>query len=134
LVGVAANANGNLVTEKKWANESADVYTSAENLTTSYVGGNTIDLADAASVSLLIRNDNNVGFTIKIYAPGTGYRLNDAYGSEYGIHVSAKRMTMITPDDLPILQWLPELKIAIALDEAISGTPSTFIVKAIIKR
>ena len=134
VVGVAATAEGNLVTAKKWQNESVDIFTSAENLTTSFVGGNVIDLSDAASVSLLIRNDNSVGLTIKIYAPNTNYRLNDAYGSEYGIHVSNKKMTMITPDDLPILQWLPQLKIAIALDEAISGTPSTFTVRAIIKR
>lgn len=134
VVGVAANADGNLITQKKWMNDSTDVFTSAEGLSTSFALGSVIDLSDAASVSLLIRNDNSVGFTIKIYAPNTNYRLNDAYGSEYGIHVSSKRMTMITPDDLPILQWLPQLKIAIALDEAISGTPSTFTVKAIIKR
>lgn len=135
VVGVAANADGNLVTEKKWQNEQASIFTSAESLSTSgFIVGTVVDVSDAAAVSLLIRNDNGVGFTIKVYAPSTNYRLNDAYGSEYGIHVSEKRMTMITPDDLPVLQWLPELRIGVKLDSNIEGTVDTFSIKAIIKR
>ena len=134
VVGIATNADGNLVTTKKWENEAVDVFSDATELSTSFKTGTIVDLSDAASVSLLIRNDNNVGFTMKIYAPNLNYRLNDAYGSEYGIHVSQKRMTMVTPDDLPILQWLPQLRLGVALDDAIEGTPSTFTIKAIIKR
>lgn len=135
VVGVAANADGNLVTEKKWQNEQASIFTSAENLDASnFRMGEIVDVSDAAAVSLLIRNDNAVGFTIKLYGPGTNFRLNDAYGSEYGIHVSEKKMTMITPDDLPVLQWLPEIRMTVKLDSNIEGTADTFWIKAIIKR
>lgn len=120
VVGVAANANGNLLTSKKWENEIVEIYSKlpdkTRTTTTRY------DIGDAAAVSLRFTNTTNNSFTIYFYADqvtSSDFLLYDINGNpvSYKIVKSVTRTQILTPEDAPILQWLKNIKLRVDFDE-----------------
>lgn len=122
VVGVAANADGNLVTAKKWENNVIRVcdeeVTGVESFQTDL-----IDVSDAAAVSLRFSNTSDQSFMITFYSdqyPNNTYQLYDYNGNKVQCKIikSSSRTQILTPDDLPVLQWLKSIRMRVAFDAA----------------
>jgi hypothetical protein len=125
VVGVAANADGNLLTAKKWEN---DMVRACEQDVTglSDVSTDWIDVSDAAAVSLRFANTSDKSFTVIFFSDqytNSNYRLYDYNGGPvaYRVAKASSRTQILTPDDAPVLQWLRAIKMRIEFE----GTPTT---------
>lgn len=140
VVGVSADANGNINTKKKWENNAIPLEFVSETPLTTVAAYNmkTIDLSDAACVSLRIKNTMNIACDLVFYNDSnsvatTNVRLYDSDGNWIKRNIPSGGKTMIiTPDDIPQLAWLNTLSVGISISEVPSS--GTVAVSAVIKR
>lgn len=132
VVGFSADANGNLITKKKWDNNIELIYEMDSTPSgTSTIWLTPVDISDCGAVS--IRISNTLDVDVKLYIasdlPDDGtahYALKDINGDDYLLTIPAnKSRIVISPDDVPVLQWLNSLNLAVKP----SSTPTTGIVK-----
>ena len=134
VTGVLVNADGNLVTAKKWQNEQVEILNS-EIRSTSKVRATMLDLSDVAAVSLRIHNTTGKSFVLSFDTdayPTHTYVLNDVSGAQIQYPVTSVIHSILTPDDVHILQWLRYLKVAVKFDTA--PTEGSLIIYAVVKR
>lgn len=140
VVGVSADANGNINTKKKWENNAISLeFVSETPLTTvAAYSMKTIDLSDAACVSIRIKNTMNIACDLVFYNDSnsvgtTNVRLYDSEGNLIKHNIpSGGKIMIITPDDIPQLAWLNTLSVGISIAEVPSS--GTVAVSAVIKR
>ena len=133
VVGVAADASGNLTTKKVWNNDVELIYEMSSTPSgTSTIWVDPVDLSDCGAVSLRISNGMDVNFTLyfgsDIPNDGTAghYALKDIEGTDHTLTIPAStNRIVLTPDDVPLLQWINTLNLAIKP----ASTPSTGAVK-----
>lgn len=143
VVGVAANEDGNLVTEKKWKNEVIQIYSSDATPGTSAINCTEVDLSNVGAVSLRVRTtldvDINIGLRVDFLT--NTYQMRDAQGDILNVTVehgtitngtAAAQNVMITPDDFPALQWLAKLRVYFQTTG--TATTGTVAIYAVIKR
>lgn len=113
VMGVAVDDEGGVISARKWKNEVVQIL----DVTDPTAGTKTctvIDLANAGAVSLRVDNALNVPVQLIIYTDyyNHAYYMRDATGSYITKTIPAgQKFVMITPDDMPALQWLAQLKI-----------------------
>lgn len=131
VTGVAVDADGGVIAGRKWKNEIIKIL-DVSNPTAGTLKCTAVDLSEAGAVSLRINNALNVpvelGFYVDYY--GNNYYMRDADGSLINKTIGAnKNYLIITPDDIPILQWLAQLRIGARITgDSITGTLSIWAV------
>ena len=120
VVGISADATGNLKTIKVWDNELIEVYNmDALPESTATIWTDNIDVSNAGAVSLRFFSNSDAEYEIQLGNDmfNTKYALRDLQGEYHKIIIpSGSKLTkyiIVTPDELPILQWLTKLHIAI---------------------
>lgn len=136
VVGVAANADGNLIAEKKWENKMTTIY-NARPESTERVVTERISVDTSAAISLRFANTTEKSFTIGFYTdqyPNNDYVLYDYMGNsiKYKIVEATSRAQILTPEDAPVLQWLRSIKLYI--DFAETPTKGSLKIDVITKR
>ena len=134
VVGVSADANGNLNTKKVWNNEVIKI---CDVSTPTSSGGycDNVDLSNAGAVSLRVRNSTDQDITLVLYVDfvSSHYRMKDATGADIAIVIPANTLNvMITPDDIPQLQWINKLSLGYLPDA--DATSGSIVIYAVIKR
>lgn len=134
VVGVSADANGNINTKKVWNNDAELIYEMQTTPTgTSTIWTTPVDISDCGAVSLRVSNGMDVACDIRIgtdvktdAASNYHYNLRHPDGSTNSITVPASTYYMaITPDDEPFLKWINRLGIALVP----ASTPTTGVVR-----
>lgn len=132
VVGVAADADGNLVTKKVWENPVTTIFSG----TYSDTGNHTqeaVDVSDCGLFSLRVANttDAAVTFTFASDVTSNDIALKNAGGVDCAISVVAnKRFMMLTPDDYPFLQWIRNLRLIVHFETVPStGSLTVYLVK-----
>ena len=111
--GVAVDADGSVFSGRKWRNEVVKILEETDPTAgTKYC--TVIDLADAGAASLRVDNGLNVSVQLIFYTDyyNHTYYMRDATGTYITKTIPAgQKFVMITPDDIPAMQWLAKLKI-----------------------
>ena len=130
---VAVNANGKLDTVKTWSNDYVALTVNGSawitpGTTAKYTEN--LDVSECAMISLLISNtakdssSNAVPVTFSLTRTdnesGTDL-LRDMDGNYITFTVGATGYTMITPEDVPALKYLKNLRLRIKTDTAVSS-------------
>ena len=117
LQGIAVNENGRIITKKEWENKLILAYEmTALPTTTATIAVDAIDVSDSAAFSLRIDNTTDVGYTIGFYSDVSSnkYGIRDIQSNVYDIDIAANtRFVAVTPDDLPIMQWMYNVRLYI---------------------
>lgn len=129
---VAVSSSGSVITEKKWRNEPVQIY-SGTPTGTSRISCTQITGGNAGAFSLRVSNNTDKAMNIGLYADylDSDYQMRNAAGNIILFSVPAnKTLMMITPDDIPQLQWVNALKVYIVFPEAPtnSGTVTIYAV------
>lgn len=133
VTGVAVDESGSVISGRKWRNQVVQIL-EASNPTAGTLRSTSVDLSDVGAVSLRINNALNVPIELGIYADYYGeernYYMRDADGNVITKTVGAnKNCLIITPDDVPVLQWLEHLRLGVKINgDSITGTLSIWAV------
>lgn len=137
VAGVAVDADGKLVTKKAWTNDVILAYEMTElPTTTDTIRPPAVDVSDCGAFSLRVENTTDAEYSIGFYSDTTtnGVSLKKADdGTSWGIRIPANlRFIAITPDDMPIMQWIRDARLYI-LPRSVptSGTLRVWIVKKV---
>ena len=120
VMGVAVDGDGAAISARKWKNEIVKIL-DVTDPTSGTKACTVIDLANAGAVSLRVDNALNVPVQLYIYTDyyNHTYYMRDATGSYITKTIPAgQKFVMITPDDIPAMQWLAQLKIGAKIDGA----------------
>lgn len=113
VMGVAVDGDGAPISARKWKNEVVQILDVTDPTSGTKVC-TVIDLANAGAVSLRVDNGLNVPVQLVFYTDyyNHNYYMRDATGSYITKTIPAgQKFVMITPDDIPAMQWLAKLKI-----------------------
>lgn len=141
LVGLAVSNAGDIYTQKNWSNSVATVYDSDETpapASTSYaIRCTSIDITNAAAVSLRVDNSTDVDIKLGLYrddlADNIHQQMRDGNGDLIRYLVKAgKTNVIITPEDWSVLQWLRKLRLIFYVVEL--PTTGTVKINAIVKK
>lgn len=121
LLGVAVDANGNAKTKKVWENNMTLIYEMGDNLpeSTATIWLDELDISDCAAVSLRVYTTSDAEYSIGIGTDtsSTTYALRNIDGDGQSVKIptgnTKSKYISITPDDLPILQWIRKLHLLI---------------------
>lgn len=132
VTGVAVSAGGNVITQKVWKNEVVEIY-SQTTPTSGTKYATALDLSDCGAVSLRVDNTTDQDLSLGLYVDylDNTYQMRDSNGNVIRITIPADTpRIMITPDDIPQLQWIKKLRVYFVLSEnTASGTVAIYAVK-----
>lgn len=137
VAGVAVDADGKLVTKKAWTNDMILAYEMAElPATTATIKPAAVDVSDCGAFSLRVENTSDAEYTIGFYSDVTANSVSlkkADNGSAWGIDVPSNlRYIAITPDDMPIMQWIRNARLYIIPKTVpTTGTLKVWIVKKV---
>ena len=132
--GVSVTSEGYVLTVKKWENEIIKIYDDTPTASGTYVC-DPISTGDSGGFSLRVSNYTAQDITLGLYTDvlSNTFGLRDGEGNLISYTVEAdKKNVMITPDDLPQLQWLAKLRLYFILPEASESGAVT--IYAVVKR
>lgn len=126
--GIAVDEDGGIISRRSWKNEVIKILDSTDPIPsengTITLDATQIDLSNAGAVSLRVRNGLNVAAQIVVCLDymSSDVWMCDADGSTIVKTVQANKNAIITPDDMPTLQWLAKLRIRVKITgETITG-------------
>ncbi len=134
---IGMDANGNLKIKRVWESVvQKDLFSGALSDTGAVTTiNNALDLAEQGMVSLRFYNTTDSALKVMLYSDmsaATETLLKDINGENFSFTVAADAHTIITPDDLPVLNYLRYLKLKI--QPVTEPTTGQLVVRAVTKR
>jgi hypothetical protein len=134
---IGIDQNGNLRIKRVWETQTKNIFTGTLSNTTAVTTvSNVVNAIEWGMVSLRVNNLLNSDVKIMLYwdnsADGTEW-MKDFNGEYVAFTVPAESQMIITPDDLPILNYLRYIKCRInAVTTPTNG--KNLLVQAVLKR
>lgn len=133
-VPMLAGADGSIATTRKWKKEWVTIQSSMEIRDTNAVILDPVDVSEIPIFSLRILNRLGVQITLKFKTDintTNGYNLADKDGTDFTFTIQpTNSYVVITPDELPILNYIRYLRITvIPVSAPVSGTFEAHMVK-----
>ena len=114
-VPMLADANGNIATTRTWKKEWVSLLAATAVTDANAHDVTAYDVSGIPMFSLRVCNRTGVDVTLSFKTDvntSNGYTLCDADQADYAITIaSSSRYTIITPEDLPILNYIKYLRI-----------------------